>query len=45
MDYDIKRLKEKEDNINSVVKRYMRIRIKSNIKRVLGIKLLNRCCR
>lgn len=42
MEYDIKRLKEKEDNINRVVKRYMRIRIKSNIKRMLGLKLIER---
>jgi hypothetical protein len=42
MEYDIKRLKEKEDNIDRVVKRYMRMRLKSNLKRVLGLKLINR---
>jgi len=42
MEYDIKRLKEKEDNIHNVVKRYMRIRIKSNLKRMLGLKLINK---
>lgn len=42
MEYNIKRLKEKEDNINRVVKRYMRIRIKSNLKRMLGLKLIER---
>ncbi len=42
MEYDIKKLKEKEDNIDRVVKRYMRMRLKSNLKRVLGLKLINR---
>ncbi len=42
MDYDIEKLKKKEDNIHRVVKRYMRMRLKSNIKMVLGIKLINK---
>ena len=42
MDYGIDKLKRKEDNINRVVKRYMRMRLKSNIKTVLGIKLIKK---
>lgn len=43
MEYDIKKLKEREKEISKVVNRYMWMRFKRFIKIVTGIRYIKRC--